>query len=268
MLFSGLLIFQLSKRAFDEGRGASLIHGRAGFSRRSKKCGFSSCQTAPQEYKWTQRFPLAPKPVPPIDMKALTKDRKRGTPNPVNSAGTKRPKRSKSPAPEAAPIPPALMDEVIGKRRGKPGELLGILEDLQVLHPHQFLPAETLEYVAEKLGVPVSQVFSVATFYAFFNLQPQGEHTLVVCRGTACHTRGSKSRLEALKRIFKLKEEEGAEKVFLTTADKQFTIKTVACFGQCALAPVVEVDGKMQSHVTEVCLKELVNGLTRGGKRK
>jgi len=160
------------------------------------------------------------------------------------------------------------MDEVIAGRRGKPGALLGILEDLQTLHPHKFLPPETLEYVAEKVGLPVSQVFSVATFYAFFNLQPQGEHTLVVCRGTACHTRGSKSRLEALKRILNLKEEEGAEKIFLTTADKRFTIKTVACFGQCAMAPVVEVDGRMKSHVTEVCLKELVNALAKGGKRK
>ena len=163
---------------------------------------------------------------------------------------------------------PALMDEVLAKHRGTPGELLGVLEELQNRHPHKFLPLETLEYVAEAIAVPVAQVFSVATFYAFFNLKPQGEHTLVVCRGTACHTRGSKARLEALKRILNLKEEEGAEKIFLTTADKQFTIKTVACFGQCALAPVVEVDGKMRSHVTEVCLKELVDGLTRGGKHK
>ena len=159
------------------------------------------------------------------------------------------------------------MDEVIARHRGRPGELLGIMEELQILHPHKFLPPET-QAVAEKVGVPVSQVFSVATFYAFFNLQPQGEHTLVVCRGTACHTRGSKARLEALKKILDLREEEGAEKVFLTTLDRKFTIKTVACFGQCAMAPVVEVDGSMKSHVTEVCLKELVNSLTRGGKRK
>lgn len=163
---------------------------------------------------------------------------------------------------------PAVMAEVLAKHRGQPGELLGILEDLQNLHPHKFLPLETLEYVAERTGVPVSQVFSVATFYSFFNLKPQGEHTLVVCRGTACHTRGSKARLEALKRMLNLQEEEGAEKIFLTTPDKKFTIKTVACFGQCALAPVVEADGKMQSHVTEVCLKELLNSLTKRGRKK
>ena len=170
--------------------------------------------------------------------------------------------------PAPAPMTPALMDQVIKKYRGKPGELLGILEELQNRHPYKYLPPETLEYVAEKAGVPVSQVYSVATFYAFFNLKPQGEHTLVVCRGTACHTRGSKSLLEALKKILNLKEEEGTEKIFLTTADNKFTIKTVACFGQCALAPVVEVDGKMHSHVTEAKLKELVDGLAKGGKKK
>ncbi|MEI7909865.1 MAG: NAD(P)H-dependent oxidoreductase subunit E [Verrucomicrobiota bacterium] len=201
-------------------------------------------------------------------MKALIKPPKRGLRTAIEAAQASKPKRTKAPPATPAPIPPDVIDQVIERRRGRPGELLGILEDLQNLHPHKFLPVSTLEYVAESLGVPVSQVFSVATFYAFFNLLPQGEHTLVVCRGTACHTRGSKARLETLKRLLNLKEEEGAEKIFLTTADKQFTIKTVACFGQCALAPVVEVDGKMQSHVTEVCLKEWVNRLARGGKRK
>lgn len=174
----------------------------------------------------------------------------------------------KASTPVSSSITPALMDQVINQHHGKPGALLGILEELQNRHPHKYLPPETLEYVAEKSGVPVSQVYSVATFYAFFNLQPQGEHTLVVCRGTACHTRGSKSLLEALKKILNLKEEEGAEKIFLTTADKKFTIKTVACFGQCAMAPVVEVDGKMHSHVTEMKLKALVEDLVKGGKRK
>lgn len=163
---------------------------------------------------------------------------------------------------------PTLMDSVIKKHQGKPGELLGILEELQNRHPHKYLPAETLEYVAEKSGLPVSQVYSVATFYAFFNLKPQGEHTLVVCRGTACHTRGSKSLLESLKKILNLKEEEGSEKIFLTTPDRKFTVKTVACFGQCAMAPVVEVDGKMHSHVTEMKLKGLIDALVKGGKKK
>lgn len=199
-------------------------------------------------------------------MKNLAKPRKSTRRAPVGARQTTR--RTHPPAAAPETLPSALVDEVFARHQGKPGALLSTLEELQTLHPHKFLPPETLEQVAERTGLPVSQVFSVATFYAFFNLQPQGEHTLVVCRGTACHTRGSKARLETLKRLLNLKEEEGAERIFLTTPDNRFTIKTVACFGQCALAPVVEVDGAMRNHVTEVCLKELLNGLTKGGTRK
>ena len=201
-------------------------------------------------------------------MKVLTKSHHRRIPGLAEPGVATKPKRPKPAASELPPVAVAVVDRVCEEHRGKPGELLGILEELQNLHPHKYLPLETLEYVAEKVGVPGSQVFSVATFYAFFNLMPQGEHTLVVCRGTACHTRGSKARLEALKRMLNLSEEEGSDKIFLTTADKKFTLKTVACFGQCALAPVVEVDGKMRNQVTEVCLKELLIQLKKGGKRK
>ena len=144
--------------------------------------------------------------------------------------------------------------------------LIPILQEVQAVEG--YLSKASIAQVGEQLHLPASKIFGVATFYNMFRFQPKGKYHVMVCRGTACHTRGSKARLEALKRLLNLKEEEGAEKIFLTTADKRFTIKTVACFGQCALAPVVEVDGKMQSHVTEVCLKELVNGLARGGKRK
>lgn len=161
-------------------------------------------------------------------------------------------------------LDPVVVATVIGKHRGKPGELLGILEELQNLDPHKYLPPDILESVAEATGTPVSQVYSVATFYSFFNLQPQGEHVIVVCRGTACHTRGSRSLFESLKKLLNLRDEDAVagEKVFLTTADHKFTVKTVACFGQCALAPVVEVDGKMHSHVTEAKLRELVHAAT------
>ncbi len=201
-------------------------------------------------------------------MKVLTKSTHRRIPALAEPGAVTKPKRAKSAASELPPVAVAVVDRVCEEHRGKPGELLGILEELQNRHPHKYLPLETLEYVAERVGVPGSQVFSVATFYAFFNLMPQGEHTLVVCRGTACHTRGSKARLESLKRMLNLSEEEGSDKIFLTTADKKFTLKTVACFGQCALAPVVEVDGKMRNQVTEVCLKELLVQLKKGGKRK
>ncbi|MDD5348005.1 MAG: NAD(P)H-dependent oxidoreductase subunit E [Candidatus Omnitrophica bacterium] len=162
------------------------------------------------------------------------------------------------------------IDTIIEKYEGKPGGLLGILEEVQNLHKHKYLPQATLEYISGKTGVPLSRIYSVVTFYAFFNLKPQGDHSIIICRGTACHTRRSRNLLEYLKKMLHVKEDESkeGEKVFLTTADNKFTIKTVACFGQCALAPVMEIDGVIYSHMTENKLKEIVNKVARGGKAK
>ncbi len=93
----------------------------------------------------------------------------------------------------------AFIDQVITKHSGQPGELLGILEAVQERHPHKYLPLETLRYVANKLDIPLSRVYSVATFYALFNLEPQGDNTICICRGTACHTRNSRALLESLR---------------------------------------------------------------------
>lgn len=152
------------------------------------------------------------------------------------------------------------LDRIIEKYRDKPGALLCMLEEIQGLNKHKYLPKEVLEYVSEKTGVPLSRIYSVVTFYAFFNLKPQGEHSIIVCRGTACHTRRSKNLLDYLKSMLHLKEDESQEgdKLFLTTADNKFTLRTVACFGQCALAPVVEIDGKIYSHMTENKLKGII----------
>ena len=154
-------------------------------------------------------------------------------------------------------------DRIIDKYRGKPGELLGILEEIQLLNPHKYLPPEALEYVSLRTKVPLSRIYGVVTFYAFFNLKPQGEHSVIICRGTACHTRRSKNLLEYLKSLLKLKEDESqeGERLFLTTADNKFTLRTVACFGQCALAPVVEIDGKIYSHMTEHKLKNIIRSV-------
>ena len=145
------------------------------------------------------------------------------------------------------------IDRIIGDRAGRPGELLGILEALQERNRHKYLPTETLEYVAARTGIPQAQVYAVATFYALFNLDPQGAHTVAICRGTACHTRGSRALLERVKLQLGLREAPG-DKLSLTTPDGKFTIRTVACFGQCALAPVVEVDHAIRGHVKEQTL--------------
>ena len=159
-------------------------------------------------------------------------------------------------------------DRVIAEFSGQPGALLSILERLQEHHPHKYLPPEILEYVADRTDIPLSRVYSVATFYALFNLEPQGTHTVCICRGTACHTRGSRNLLESLKLELGLEDGDSgeADKLSLTTPNGKFTVRTVACFGQCALAPVVEVDHRISGHVNERTLQREVRNLEGEGE--
>jgi NADH-quinone oxidoreductase subunit E len=168
----------------------------------------------------------------------------------------------------AKPQPPLddqeFADQVIAACDDRSGALLTILEKVQERNPHKYLPLEILEYIAEKTGIPLAQVYSVATFYALFNLEPQGDHTICICRGTACHTRGSRNLLERLKLELGVQEsEDGVDKVCVTTDDRKFSLRTVACFGQCALAPVVEVDHAIYGHMNEQALHREVEALER-----
>ncbi len=155
----------------------------------------------------------------------------------------------------------ALIDQVIAANSGRPGALLGILEAVQNQHPRKYLPEETLRYVAARLRIPLARIYSVATFYSLFNLQPQGEHTICICRGTACHTRGSRELLESARLALGLGHDEQES---LTSGDGQYTVRTVACFGQCALAPVVEVDHRICGHVNERTLEREIAAVRTG----
>jgi NADH-quinone oxidoreductase subunit E len=160
-----------------------------------------------------------------------------------------------------------FIDGLISRHKDRPGMLLSILEEIQESQQHRYLPMTVLDYLAGKIDLPRAQVYSVATFYSLFNLKPQGDHTICICRGTACHTHGSRSLLERLKLQLGLKEdgEEGsADKISATTPDRRFTLRTVACFGQCALAPVVEVDHTILGHVNEKTLEREVQTLRKG----
>ena len=162
-----------------------------------------------------------------------------------------------------------FIDQLAVKYQGRPGMLLSLLEELQESQPGKYLPKVVLEYVAVRTGIPRAQIYSVATFYALFNLKPQGEHTVCICRGTACHTRGSRNLLERLKLQlgFKEEDEEGsADKLSVTTPDRRFTLRTVACFGQCALAPVVEVDHSILGHVNETALEREIAAIRKGSR--
>ncbi len=178
---------------------------------------------------------------------------------------------------KAAPSPPQpaftdreFVDRVIAEHQGRPGALLTVLEKVQERNPHKYLPAETLEYIAAKTDIPLAQVYSVASFYALFNLEPQGTNTVCICRGTACHTRGSRNLLDRIRLEMGIKEaeeEDGADKLVHTTPDRKFTLRTVACFGQCALAPVVEINHGIFGHMNEQTLLREVEALDRKGEK-
>jgi NADH-quinone oxidoreductase subunit E len=161
-----------------------------------------------------------------------------------------------------------FIDGVINRRGDRPGALLGILQTVQDHNPHKYLPLDTLRYIAAKTQIPLSRVYSVATFYALFNLQPQGDNTICICRGTACHTRGSRNLLQSARLELKLGLEDASDsgeedKILLTTPDQKFTVRTVACFGQCAMAPVVEVNHRICGHVNERTLEREIQTIQK-----
>ena len=132
------------------------------------------------------------------------------------------------------------VDSVIDSNADKKEQLISLLQDIQA--EFNYLPRDVLVRVSQKLDIPLSQVFSVATFFRAFTLKPRGRHLVTVCLGTACHVRGSHRLVDKLERDYGIKPGE-------TTEDMKFTLETVNCLGCCALGPVVVVDGKYESQM-------------------
>jgi NADH-quinone oxidoreductase subunit E len=131
------------------------------------------------------------------------------------------------------------MDEtvevILDKYDRDKGFLVSILQDIQ--SEYYYLPKEILIHISQALDIPLSQIYSVATFFKAFSLKPRGRHLISVCLGTACHVRGAVRIVEELERRLGTTRGE-------TTEDGKFTLETVRCVGACALGPVVTVDGE------------------------
>jgi NADH-quinone oxidoreductase subunit E len=132
--------------------------------------------------------------------------------------------------------------------------LIAVLESIQ--SRYRYLPFEALVLASERLGVPLSQAYSVATFYHAFSLKPKGKHCLHVCMGTACHVRGSPQVLDRLQTKLDIKP--GG-----TTRDRLFTLETVNCLGACALGPIVVTDGEYSGQMTPQRADQLLKSITR-----
>jgi len=125
---------------------------------------------------------------------------------------------------------------IIKKYGGKESAILAILQDIQ--SDEKYLPKEALEYVSQKMHIPLTNIFRIATFYNALSLKPRGRHKIDVCLGTACHVRGGGKILEKMERDLGVSVGE-------TTKDKRFTLESVRCLGCCSLGPVAVVDGKV-----------------------
>jgi len=130
---------------------------------------------------------------------------------------------------------------IIQKYDGDKGQLVSILQDIQT--EHRYLPKEALDEVVAVLGVPASQVYSVATFFKAFSLTPRGRHLIKVCLGTACHVRGAAKVVEKMEIDLGVKRTE-------TTPDQRYTLETVNCVGCCALGPMVMIDDKYHGQIS------------------
>ena len=152
----------------------------------------------------------------------------------------------------------AEVDRILDRYEGEPGALIPVLQDVQ--DEYRYLPEEVLRYISERLRVPLSQVYHVATFYNAFSLEPRGEHTIEVCTGTACHVKGAGRILDWLQGELGIGPGE-------TTPDLKFTLQTVRCLGCCSLAPVIRIDGDTYGNLTQDMLPRIMRRYGYGGRR-
>jgi len=134
-----------------------------------------------------------------------------------------------------------MYDRIIEKYDSKKSSLLSILLDIQA--EYNYLPKTALDLVAKRLEISLSRVYSTATFYRAFSLEPRGKHIMTVCLGTACHVRGGPKIAEEISR--KLNIEPGE-----TTEDMRFTLQSVNCLGCCAIGPILVVDEEYYGGLT------------------
>jgi len=146
---------------------------------------------------------------------------------------------------------PEKVDSIIDSYTDEKEQLISLLQDIQA--EFNYLPRDILIKVSQKLDIPLSQIFSVATFFRAFSLAPRGRHLVTVCLGTACHVRAGQRLVDKVERDYGIKPSE-------TTEDMKFTLETVNCLGCCALGPVVVVDGKYESQMNPEKLDRVLRG--------
>lgn len=152
-----------------------------------------------------------------------------------------------------------LIDSIIERHNCDGGSLIPILQDVQA--EYNYLPRDVLTKIADKLGIPLSDIYGVATFFKSFSLEPRGDHLLTVCIGTACHVRGARRVLAEIERRLGVAPGE-------TSEDGKFTLETVNCLGCCAIGPTVVMDGKYHGEMSARKVTPLLREYDGNGDEK
>jgi len=148
------------------------------------------------------------------------------------------------------------LGKILANYKGAREDLIPILQDTQ--QEFRYLPADAMREIARFLNITANTVYGVATFYAQFKLTPLGKKVIRVCRGTACHVRGSTKVLAEMEKRLGIKAGE-------TTKDMEYTLETVACIGACALAPTMTIDGETHGKMTTRKVAEVLGDINKAG---
>ena len=146
-----------------------------------------------------------------------------------------------------------VVKEILEKNGYKQQAIISTLQEIQEVY--HYLPREVFPYLAKELNMSEARIYSIATFYENFSLEPKGKYVIKVCDGTACHVRKSIPILD------KLRSELGLSANKKTTDDLNFTVETVSCLGACGLAPVITVNDVVHAEMTPDKVVELLNKL-------
>jgi len=148
---------------------------------------------------------------------------------------------------------PKTFDQILEERSSQPNQLIEVLQDIQ--ENFGYISVEAMQSVSHGLGVPLMDVYSVASFYKAFRLKPSGKNVLTMCTGTACHVRGARLLLDQATGQLGVKPGE-------VTSDGLFSIENVNCLGACALGPIVKENGSCHHHMTPGTLRKLINTIS------
>ena len=144
-----------------------------------------------------------------------------------------------------------LVDELVKRYDYQRGFLIPMMQDIQ--SECEYLPKDFLKHLSKQLQIPLSQIYSVATFYSSFSLVPRGQHLITLCVGTVCFLKGADGIAEVIQE--ELQIEPGG-----TSLDRRFTFQPVNCLGACALAPIMKIDKEYYNKVTPDEVREILAG--------